>query len=125
MRKTLIYTILTFLVVVLTACGGGGFGHGQIMQVLEAEGLEVKYTDNMAEDFFEIEINGRARLKVSVLKNASEVKENRKSLEQNAREKQYEVQIFEVEHLLLAYYPPKNRDEELEKKVRNAITNLE
>ncbi|MGM0884080.1 MAG: hypothetical protein ACQEXQ_23970 [Bacillota bacterium] len=124
MIKTLIYTLLTFLVVTLTACGGGGFDHGHIKQVLEGEGLEVNYTDNMAEDFFEYEINGKAHLKVSVLKSTSEVKENRKSLEQNAHEKQYEVQIFEVEHLLLAYYPPEDKDKELEKRIRNAITKL-
>jgi hypothetical protein len=37
------------------------------------------------------------------------------------RDKQYEVETFEVENLLLAYYPPKDKDEELDNKIRNAI----
>jgi uncharacterized protein HemX len=125
MRKIIFNVMSFFLIIALTGCGGGGFGHGQVKQVLEAEGLQVEYTDNVGENHFEFEINEKALLKVSVLDNAKEVRKAKEDLEQNAKEKQYEVETFEVKNLFLAYYPPKDKDVELENKIRTAISKIE
>lgn len=84
-KKSLKYIVLSLLVVALTACSAGGIGYQEIKQALENEGLEVQYTDDMSEDFYEYEINGKAILNVSVEKNSLEMKESKESLEQNAR----------------------------------------
>jgi hypothetical protein len=123
-KKSLKYIVLSLLVVALTACSAGGIGYQEIKQALEIEGLEVQYTDDMSEDFYGYEINGKAILNVSVEKNSLEMKESKESLEQNAREKQYEIRTFGVGNLLFGYYPPEEPDQDLENKVRNAIENL-
>jgi uncharacterized protein HemX len=125
MRK-ITFSVLSFLLIIaLTGCGGSGFSHGQIKRVLEAEGLQVKYTDNMEENHYEYKINEKAILIVRVLDNAKEVEKAKEDLERNAKEKQYEVETFGVKHLLLAYYPPEEKDIELENKIRTAISKIE
>lgn len=125
MRKLTFSVLSFFLIIALTGCGGSGFSHEQIKRVLEAEGLQVKYTDNMEENHYEYKINEKAILMVMVLDNAKEVEKAKEDLERNAKEKQYEVETFEVKHLLLAYYPPEEKDIELENKIRTAISKIE
>lgn len=123
MKKSLKYIVLSLLLLALAACSKS-IGYQEVKQAMEKEGLKVEYGDAMEEKYFEYEINGKATLHVSVLRNESDVKQSKESLEQNAREKKTELRTFEVENLLFAYYPPKDKDEDLEKKVRNAIENL-
>lgn len=122
MKKTLSFIFLLLMIFALAACGDISSDH--IAKALRDEGLQVTYSDGMEENYGDFLINEKVRLTVSVKKNASEVKKAKEALEQNARDKNYEIQTFEVKNLLVVYYPSKDKDSELEKRIHNAISNI-
>lgn len=106
----------------LSACG---IGHKDVKQALEVEGLQTEYTDNVGDGSYELYIaEADSKLIIHIMDSRSEVREFKKSLLKNAKDKNDLVKTFEAKNLLLAYYPLENENREVEKKIHNAILKL-
>jgi beta-lactamase regulating signal transducer with metallopeptidase domain len=103
--------------------------HEEVKKALENQGLSVKYTDDVNFDgplphSLTFVINDKAELHVTFYKKVNELKKAKESLEQNAKEKGYVVQILEAGSTMFAYYSPEIQDIELDQKIRNAVLQL-
>jgi preprotein translocase subunit SecF len=122
MSKIFVSSIVTLLIMGLSACS---VGHSDVKKALENEGLKTEYTENVGEGSYELYIaEADSKLMINIMDNRSEVRELKKSLLENSKAKNYQVETFEAKNLLLVYYPSENRNKEVERKIRNAILKL-
>ncbi|QYR21059.1 hypothetical protein KZ483_25605 [Paenibacillus sp. sptzw28] len=120
MNKILLFV---FVAVLLTACGD--MSDKEISQALTKEGIKVQYGDEWTQEYYDFVLNDRARLGVYIEKDKKALNKRKTRLEHNVEEKQSNRKLYTVnERYLFVYTPPKQPDEELDKKVSTVITTL-